>query len=321
MRSLGFTGVALFVLAASVPSAAIADSGVGAPPVVMPGGQAPAGARGPLRMPARGPMPPMVQPLPGVQHVGSMAGYRTPFYGYQLPRTWMVPTYFITDYRGYGLARPAPGFGWSRYYNAAVLTDQWGRVYDWRTDMNWDGGAYSEGETGNGIDYDRVGRGGSGIGGAVIGGVVGGVAGNVIAGRGNRLAGTLIGGGLGALAGQAIDKSSRRHHGLFGRRDRDERDYDSRYDRGGEWRDRGEWHEEWQSGPHWGGGSWGASSGGSWGYDTGGTTVTTVVVQPSHPVMQTQTITTYEYVTVAKKRAVRHYRPKPRPRPQCVCGS
>ncbi len=312
MRTLGFTGVALLALAVSAPSAALADSDVGAPPVVMQTSQAQLPHRGPLRIPTRGTMPPMGQPDMG--RAGSMAGYRTPSYGYQLPRSWMVPTYFISDYRGYGLARPAPGFGWSRYYDAAVLTDQWGRVYDWRTDMDWSGGGDRGGSYDRNVDYGRVGSGTSGIGGAVVGGVVGGVAGNLIGGRGNRLAGTLIGGGLGALAGQAIDKGSRRGHGLFGRRHHDDRDDYRRDDRyGGDWYER----NEWQSGPHWGGGSgWGAS-GGSW--DGGGTTVTTVVIPAARPVYQTQTVTTYEYVTVAKKRRVHHYRP--RPKPQCVCGS
>ncbi len=300
MRSRAFSGVALVALAFSAPTAARADSGVGAPPVVLPQG-------------AGTPRPPMVQPLPGVTHPGGLAGYRTPSYGFQLPRSWMVPTYFIADYRAYGLARPAPGFGWSRYYDDAVLTDQWGRVYDWRGGMRWDE-RYSEGsQRGDG----GSGGGGSGVGGALVGGLVGGVAGNVIAGRGNRLAGTLIGGGLGALAGQAIDKSSRhRHHGgLFGHHHHDDRDDDN-----GDDYDRGAWHSEsWQSGPHWGGGSWGGSAS-SWGYDGGGTTVTTIVVPAAQPVITTRTYTSYEYVTVAKKRrVVHHYRP--RPKAQCVCGS
>jgi Glycine zipper 2TM domain/Nickel/cobalt transporter regulator len=313
MRSLGFTGVALAVLALATPSIASADSGIGAPPVSMPGGM----------------RAPMVQTIPGgrsvLPHRGPFirpqARYIAPSYGYQLPRTWMAPTYFIGNWGGFGLARPAPGFGWSRYYDDAVLTDQWGRIYDWRQDMRWDSGidegfddgAYDD-RQGDYMDRRGERRGRSGIGGAVVGAVVGGVAGNVIGGRGNRLPGTLIGGGLGALAGQAIDRGSRRHH----HRDRDDRDgrRDGRRDRGDGY-DRG----GWSSGPHWGGGSWGSSSS-SWsggGYDTGGTTVTTVVIQPSAPVMQTRTVTSYEYVTVRKRRAVRHYRP--RPKPACVCGS
>lgn len=283
MRTLGIAGVTLAALSFASPVLAAPDSGVGAPPVVMPGGM----------------RPPMVQPLPGAGRVlpprgpfirpagRGQARYVVPSYGYQLPRTWMAPTYLIADWRAYGLARPAQGFGWSRYYDGAVLTDQWGRVYDWQDDMRWDG---DDGDNDRG---DR--RGGSGIGGAIAGAVVGGIAGNVIAGRGNRLPGTLIGGGLGALAGQALDKAGRRHH----------RGRDDGYDRGG-----------WSGvshGSHWGGGGY------AYGYGGGETTVTTVVIQPSVPVMRT--VTSYEYVSVpVKRRAVkRHYRP--RPKPACVCGS
>ena len=216
----------------------------------------------------------------------------------------MAPTYLIGDWRAYGLVRPAAGFGWSRYYDDAVLTDQWGRVYDWRQDMRWDGGYDESGyDDGQGDYMDRRGerRGGSGVGGAIAGAVVGGIAGNVIAGRGNRLPGTLIGGGLGALAGQALDRSSRRHH-----RDRDGRGYDDGYSHGG----------SWSGGSHWGSSH---SGGYAYGYGGGETTVTTVVIQPSAPVMRT--VTSYEYVSVPVKRRVvkRHYRP--RPKPACVCGS
>lgn len=305
MRSLGFTGVVLATIMLATPAMADGDSGIGAPPVAMPGGmRAPMVqtiVNGRRVLPPRGPF---IRPSGRGE-----ARYVTPSYGYQLPRTWMAPTYFIGNWGALGLARPAPGFGWSRYYDDAVLTDQWGRVYDWRQDMRWDGGFDESGYDDRQGDYmDRRGerRGGSGIGGAVVGGVVGGIAGNVIGGRGNRLPGTLIGGGLGAIAGQAIDRGSRRHR----HHDRDRRpDYDGGYDRGG-----------WSSGPHWGGG-WSGGSSSSWsgGYDAGGTTVTTVVIQPSAPVMQTRTITSYEYVTVKKRRAVkRHYRPR---KPACVCGS
>jgi len=293
MRTLGIAGVALAALSFASPVLASPESGVGAPPVVMPGGM----------------RPPMVQPLPGAGRVLPPRGpfirpagrghdrYVTPFYGYRLPQTWMAPTYFIGNWSSFGLARPAQGFGWSRYYDDAVLTDQWGRVYDWQQDMRWDDdGNFNDDR---GFNDDRRGdrRGGSGIAGAAVGGVVGGIAGNVIAGRGNRLAGTLIGGGLGALAGQAIDRNGRRRD--------DRRGSGGGYGRGG-----------WSSGPHWGGGS------GSYAYGYGGggeTTVTTVVIQPSTPVMRT--VTSYEYVSVPVKRRVvkRHYRP--RPKPACVCGS
>lgn len=303
MRSLAFSGLALAALTLAAPFPVMADSGkagVGAPPVILPGSV----------------RPPLVQPLPGAVRTVRPRGplvirpghgggrYVAPHYGFQLPRIWIAPTYYIANYGAYGLPRPAPGFGWSRYYDDAVLTDQWGRVYDARSGLRWDRALDDERFDDERGDDERDRRGGSGVGGAVVGGVVGGVAGNVIAGSGNRLAGTLIGGGLGALAGQAIDKDSRK------RRDRD------RYERDGS---RGGYEHGWSTGPHWGGGSWSGSGSWSSGYDVGGTTVTTVVIQPSTPVVHTRYVTSYEYVHVPVKRRVvkRHYRP--RPKPKCVC--
>ncbi|MEG8219215.1 RcnB family protein [Sphingomonas sp. HH69] len=135
---------------------------------------------------------------------GGWNGYRRPVYGYVLPRYWISPTYYIANYGAYGLPAPAYGYGWSRYYDDAVMTDRYGRVYDSRSNIDWD-----RNEGGYGPDdgtYDDRRR-DNGLGGAAIGAVVGGVAGNRIAGRGNRTAGTLIGAGVGAVAGMAIDKA------------------------------------------------------------------------------------------------------------------
>jgi hypothetical protein len=151
-------------------------------------------------------MPP--QGVPRVTQRGPVAlqdTYRQPNYGYMLPRHWVSASYFIPDYNLYRLPRPAAGFGWSRYYDDAVLTDRYGRVYDWRGNVDW--------------SRDPRQRRRDGVAGAVIGGVAGGVAGNIIGGDGNRLAGTLIGGGVGALAGQAIDRSTRRNRDRYGRDD------------------------------------------------------------------------------------------------------
>ncbi|MDB5715077.1 MAG: hypothetical protein JWO15_2474, partial [Sphingomonadales bacterium] len=81
------------------------------------------------------------------------AGYHRPEYGYQIPSEWTAPDYYIADFDSYGLSRPASGFGWSRYYDDAVLTDQWGRVYDWRDDVNW--ADHDERYTGDRGRYDR----------------------------------------------------------------------------------------------------------------------------------------------------------------------
>ncbi|MET0249578.1 MAG: RcnB family protein [Sphingobium sp.] len=131
---------------------------------------------------------------------GGWAAYRRPVYGYVLPSYWGGPQYYISNYGTYGLPAPAPGYGWSRYYDDAVMTDRYGRVYDHRSDIAWDRyeGGYNDSD---GAPRDR------GVGGAAIGAVAGGVVGNRVAGRGNRTAGTLIGAGVGAAAGYAIDKA------------------------------------------------------------------------------------------------------------------
>ncbi|HAF42568.1 MAG TPA: hypothetical protein DCG90_12505 [Sphingobium sp.] len=133
---------------------------------------------------------------------GGWAAYRRPVHGYILPRYWISPAYYIANYGAYGLPAPAHGYGWSRYYDDAVMTDRYGRVYDYRSDVDWDRheGGYDD-------RYPGPPRRDDGVGGAAIGAVVGGVAGNRIAGRGNRTAGTLIGAGVGAVAGMAIDKA------------------------------------------------------------------------------------------------------------------
>jgi Ni/Co efflux regulator RcnB len=310
MRSLAIPAVALVAMAFATPALAQRDSDIGAPPVTVTTGMPDMSGQRMTTRPlvTRPGMPPMSRG----RAAAMAAQYREPSYGYQLPREWMEPSNFLADYRAYGLGRPAAGFGWSRYFDVAVLTDQFGRVYDWRN-VDWNGGG------GRGFDEGgyRDGRSNDGLAGAAVGGIVGSIAGNVIAGRGNRLAGSLAGGGAGALAGMAIDKASRRRHGLFGRRHHDDRRYNDGLDNERDYyRD-----NDYQRGPHWGGGSYGGGSYGS--YDTGGTTVTTVVVHAAAaaPVMQTRTITSYEYVSVPVKRrhVVRHYRP--RPKPSCACGS
>ncbi|MCP1470865.1 Ni/Co efflux regulator RcnB [Sphingobium sp. OAS761] len=139
---------------------------------------------------------------------GGWSAYRRPVRGYILPRYWIAPSFYISNYGAYGLPAPATGYGWSRYYDDAVMTDRYGRVYDYRGDIDWDRyeGGYGPDEARDGYYADAPRR-DNGLGGAAIGAVVGGVAGNRIAGRGNRTEGTLIGAGVGALAGMAIDKA------------------------------------------------------------------------------------------------------------------
>ncbi|EQA97891.1 RcnB family protein [Sphingobium baderi] len=250
---------------------------------------------------------------------GGWGAYRRPVYGYVLPRYWINPAYYIVNYGAYGLPAPAYGYGWSRYYDDAVMTDRYGRVYDRRSDIDWDR------HEGGHADERRD----NGVGGAVAGAVVGGVAGNLIGGKGNRTAGTLIGAGVGAAAGYAVDKAEDRG------RDappppRAGADYDSgapddavTYDNAyqgrwvGTWRDKdgkaysGEYEGRFEGtaegapgvdyapppyrGPaHWSDGGVTTYGGGyiSGGYYYPAPTVTTVVVHPA-----TTTTTTTSYVT------------------------
>jgi Ni/Co efflux regulator RcnB len=69
---------------------------------------------------------------------GGWAEYRRPAYGFALPRYWVQPGFYIANYAAYGLPAPGYGYGWSRYYDDAVLTDQYGRVYDSRSGIQWD---------------------------------------------------------------------------------------------------------------------------------------------------------------------------------------
>ena len=71
----------------------------------------------------------------GMSMPSDPGAYQRPTYGYTLPRGWVAPSYYLDDYHEYGLPVPAAGFGWSRYYDDAVLTDRWGRVYDARPDF------------------------------------------------------------------------------------------------------------------------------------------------------------------------------------------
>lgn len=273
-----------------IPAAAMAqvDMRVGAPPIPalppLPPMRAPMPQ--PVPMPAmpqpapmpampRLPLPPIAQPAPASDRMASVPGggnvYQAPSYGYTLPRQWIAPSHYVADYRRFGLPTPAPGYGWSRYYDDMVLTDRWGRVYDWRNgrDMR-DGGG----------DQRPRRRDRSGIVGAIVGGAVGALTGNLIAGAGYRLAGSLIGGGLGALAGQAIDRESGRGgHGGGG----------------GEW---GYYERGYRpSGPHWFMGEYNG------GYSCAcGQTVTTTTTY-AEPIVTKKVTYVTEYIRVPVKRA------------------
>ncbi len=233
MRSLAFTGVALAALSVSQPVRAQTNSTVGAPPPPVAGSTGTADQRSAILPPISGTtgtadqrsiiMPPtMGSSGTADQRAATMEVEMTPrravrrlqhlrpAYGFQLPQEWMSDEYAI-DHRRYGLDRPARGFGWSRYYDDFVLTDQWGRVYDVA-----DGSGRR--------DADRA-RDTSGLAGGIAGAAVGAVVGNVIAGTGSRLGGSLIGGGVGAIAGAAAERSMARN------RPRAAGDDDRAYDR------------------------------------------------------------------------------------------
>ena len=270
MRSLGFTGVALAALMVSQPAFAEIDSGVGAPlpptvsgstgtadqrrappPVTLPMGtadqrRAPPPVTLPMGTADQRSVPMPVEAAAAPRMAVRARDYQRPSYGFQLPQTWMTPENYV-NYREFGLDRPATGFGWSRYYDDMVLTDQWGRVYDVANGYDRD----DRGRRYRGRDTD-------GIAGGVAGAAVGAVAGNLIAGAGSRLAGSLIGGGVGALVGFGVELALKKgkHRGPR---------YDDRANDGGYSR-----------------GHWGGYPAQSWGYQNcncgGGETVTTTTV-------------------------------------------
>ena len=268
---------------------------------------------------------------------GGWSAYRRPVVGYVLPRYWVSPNYYIANYGAYGLPAPAYGYGWSRYYDDAVMTDRYGRVADYRSDIDWD---RYEGGYGPADSYaDDAPRRDNGVGGAAIGAVVGGVAGNRIAGRGNRTAGTLIGAGVGAVAGLAIDRAEdgQRRDGPPPPHRRPGASYDSGYDYGddsvtthndyeGRWT--GTWTTDdgrqvsgtydgrfegdvrgagvdyaappYAAAPHWGAGPSGGYVSGGYYYPA--PIVTTVTVQPA---VTTTTTTTYVTERVAYRKPLR----------------
>ena len=79
----------------------------------------------------------VVRPGYGMRFPVGAPAYVRPFRGFLLPRVWIAPTYYIANWQGYRLPRPAPGYGWSRYYDDAVLTDRQGRVYDTVQGVDW----------------------------------------------------------------------------------------------------------------------------------------------------------------------------------------
>lgn len=81
---------------------------------------------------------------------GGWGAYRHPVRGFVLPSYWLSPSFFISDWAGYGLSEPPYGYNWARYYDDAVLVDGRGSVSDSVDGVDWDGGdvgdsGYAEG--------------------------------------------------------------------------------------------------------------------------------------------------------------------------------
>ncbi|MDB5706508.1 MAG: Translation initiation factor 2 [Sphingomonas bacterium] len=103
---------------------------------------------------------------------GGWNAYRRPNRGWTLPRYWIAPSFFISDWGTYGLSTPPQGYNWTRYYDDAVLVDGRGRVMDSVDGIDWDsyddgqgyggGGGYAE--AGDGYAVAAGGGGGDGYG-------------------------------------------------------------------------------------------------------------------------------------------------------------
>jgi Ni/Co efflux regulator RcnB len=135
----------------------------------------------------------------GHEAPGGWSAYRTPVNGFILPGYWLQSGYLVRDPAFYGLPAPPPGHGWSRYYDDAVLTDQYGKVHDSRIAFDWDSArphheAMDDRRPAQRDDSART------LGGVLAGGVTGGLLGGAMGGTG----GAIIGAGLGAIAGGAL---------------------------------------------------------------------------------------------------------------------
>lgn len=65
-------------------------------------------------------------------------GHFRPRRGLVMPRQFVSPTFFVWNWRGYGLSEPGHGRRWVRYYGDAVLIDDHGHIHDTVPDIDWD---------------------------------------------------------------------------------------------------------------------------------------------------------------------------------------
>ncbi|MCP3731818.1 RcnB family protein [Sphingomonas sp. MG17] len=96
---------------------------------------------------------------------GGWGAYKRPVRGWTLPSYWFSGGFWISDWTSWGLSSPPYGYNWVRYYDDAVLVDQYGRVWDSVSGVDWDrgdgyyddGGEYAEEDDGYGAGYDAPG--------------------------------------------------------------------------------------------------------------------------------------------------------------------
>jgi Ni/Co efflux regulator RcnB len=75
------------------------------------------------------------------RHHGGMGGhhkYQRINRGFHVPNFWWGPRFHIQNWNAYGFQQPMHGRRWVRYYDDALLIDDYGRVHDGRWGMNWD---------------------------------------------------------------------------------------------------------------------------------------------------------------------------------------
>ncbi|MDH7971826.1 RcnB family protein [Sphingomonas sp. AR_OL41] len=202
MKTLMIAGLAMVTAGAALPAQAqrLVPAPMSNGQVVMGGGQVTGGWQGGggqtmprhypgANYPAPQPRPPVMSPPShgggqwsgghwsgggqwsgGSNAPGGWNAYRRPTRGWSLPRYWVAPTFYISDYASFGLAVPPAGYGWSRYYDDAVLIDGRGRVWDSVNGVDWDGAGYARGgqggyaEADDGYAYAEGGQGGYGAG-------------------------------------------------------------------------------------------------------------------------------------------------------------
>ena len=158
MKTVLFSGIAAAGLLFAASSAAASDSWQAGSEIsaadimqLKANGRKPGGGVPAMGVPKHGGMPQLGGMKPGGHHVGFKPRpgfhgiprtdvYRRPHRGFILPRYWVQPTFYMSNFGSYGLSAPSNGYYWSRYYDDAVLTDNRGYVQDYRSDIAWNEG-------------------------------------------------------------------------------------------------------------------------------------------------------------------------------------